>query len=72
MIDTGTTAAPASPACDMSMRGRAARHWAGVMAGAFGNKDLASGLLDEGPQLADGTQAQTPCAEASARRRKPS
>jgi len=41
-------------------------------AGAFGSKDLASGLLDEGPQVADGTQAQTPCAEASARCRKPS
>jgi len=41
-------------------------------AGAFGSKDLASGLLDEGPQVADGTQAQTPCAEASARRRKSS
>ena len=35
-------------------------------------RDLASGLLDEGPQVADGTQAQTPCAEASARRRKSS
>jgi hypothetical protein len=42
------------------------------MAGAFGNKDLASGLLDEGPHFADGNQAQTPCAEASARCRKPS
>ena len=35
-------------------------------------RDLASGLLDEGPQLADGTQAQTPRAEALACRRKPS
>ena len=72
MVVGDTAAAAESSAMPKLMSARAARHWAGVMAGAFGNKDVASGLLDEGPQLADGTQAQTPCAEASARRRKPS